>query len=90
MGEAKCTEADGRLRDEFRRDWHSRCDCDWSLMSGNVETFDDRMEAAGFIRLVPVTRRALEQPFAAELGIEKGGTMWELTAKGRKVLEPSP
>lgn len=48
--------------------------------------FIERMEAAGFAELVPVTKEALEEPFAAELGIEPGGMMWQLTQLGCEAL----
>lgn len=44
------------------------------------------MEKAGYAELVPVTPEALDDPFAAERGIEPGGVMWELTVTGRKAV----
>ena len=70
--------------EELRKHWHDFCDCD---PFPTREDFPERMEAAGLIRLRPVTRRDVaEDPFAAERGIELGGSLWELTAKGRKAM----
>ncbi|MGE0290639.1 MAG: hypothetical protein AB7I42_25160 [Bradyrhizobium sp.] len=63
--------------------WHSFCDAD---PFPDSDTFAERMEAAGLIELVPVTTEALEEAFAAERGIEPGGSMWSLTAAGRATL----
>ena len=51
------------------------------------DTFAERMAASGYARLRQVTRCDLNEPFAAELGIEKGGHVWVLTSKGREALE---
>lgn len=77
---AKC----GRL---LREHWASFCDAD--PFPGSY-TFADRMEAAGFIELVPVTKEALEDAFATERGIEKGGMMYRLTDAGRAALSATP
>lgn len=53
------------------------------------DVFADRMEAAGFIELVPVAKDALEDAFAAERGIEKGGMMYRLTDAGRAAFTAS-
>jgi hypothetical protein len=83
------SEAEWQLRAELRSDWEHFCQCDWHLMQGDTATFDQRMEAAGFIDLVPVTDSALEMPFASELGIEKGGMMWQLTPLGSSIVKTS-
>ncbi|MDE2447301.1 MAG: hypothetical protein KGO94_14085 [Alphaproteobacteria bacterium] len=67
----------------FRR-WNSFCNADNFV---GRETFTDRMEKAGLIELVPVDDDALEESFAAERGIEKGGMMWKLTAAGSAAYE---
>lgn len=75
----------------LREYWASFCDAD--PFPGS-DMFADRMEAAGLIELVPVTKEALEDNFAAERGIEPGGMMYRLTDVGRAaytdVANPSP
>lgn len=88
MSERRFTEAEWRARDDLRKNWHTFCDCD--AFEGR-DTFPERMEAAGFIRTRAVTKRDVaDDYFAAERGIELGGMLWELTAKGRKVLSQEP
>lgn len=79
--EPKYTETEWKLISELRRDWDAFCDAD------PVEAdFAERMEAAGYCELVPVDEAALQDPFAAERGIERGGTMWVLTSAGRALI----
>ncbi len=70
----------------LRQHWASFCDAD--PFPGS-DVFADRMEAAGLIELVTVTKDALEDAFAAERGIEKGGMMYRLTDAGRAALGSS-
>lgn len=86
MSEKKYTESEWRTIEDLRKNWHSFCDCD---VFDGCSDFIERMEIAGFVCLRKVTRRDLETPFASELGIEKGGNVWRLTASGRKALEGS-
>ncbi|MBP2459621.1 MULTISPECIES: hypothetical protein [unclassified Rhizobium] len=72
-----------RRAELLRQHWSSFCDAD--AFPGS-DIFADRMEAAGFIELVPVTKEALENHFAAERGIELGGMMYSLTDAGRAAL----
>lgn len=83
-GVGKMTEAEWRDVEDLRKHWGDFCQCD--PFDGS-DTFADRMEASGFINLVPVTAEALESAFASELGIERGGTMWQLTDAGRAALK---
>lgn len=76
-----------KAKADLKANWHTFCDAD--PFDGR-DTFPERMEDAGLIRCVPVSRAALAESFAAERGIEKGGMMWELTAKGRRALTPDP
>lgn len=85
MAEKRYTESEWRTIDDLRKNWGKFCDCD--PFDGSAD-FAERMEAAGFIRLRRVTRDDLEQAFASELGIERGGSVWDLTAKGRKIYSP--
>ena len=57
--------------------WADFCDCD-----PTPDGFQDRMEAAGLIYLDAVNDDDLDDPFAEELGIVAGGSVWRLTAKG--------
>jgi hypothetical protein len=63
--------------EELRCYWNAFCDADQY-----PEGFEDRMEAAGFAEVTPVTDDDLHQSFAAERGIERGGMMWCLTDAG--------
>ena len=75
--------ASADIRD-LKDHWHSFCDAD--PFEGG-DTFAERMEARGLIELVAVTQEALEDGFAAERGIEPGGSMWQLTEAGRASLQ---
>lgn len=77
----KLTEAEWRLREEFRRDWASFCDCD-----PVAEDFPERMEAAGFIELGSADELP-EDPFVWEkYGDDPPTTVWLLTPAGRSLL----
>lgn len=65
------------LEVELRAYWAAFCDCD-----PTPDDFQDRMEAAGLIVLDAVNDDDLDNPFASELGIEPGGTVWRLTDRG--------
>lgn len=66
---------------ELRAYWCAFCDCD-----PRPDEFEDRMEAAGLIALGAVTEDDLDDAFAAERGIEPGGSVWRLTKAGRAAL----
>jgi hypothetical protein len=68
---------------DLRLNWNAFCDCDH--FDGR-ETFTDRMEAAGLIELAPVDDEALEDAFAQERGIVRGGYMWRLSTAGRAAM----
>jgi hypothetical protein len=84
MGDITMTEAEWRDLDDLRKHWRDFCDCDFFE---GYDTFPDRMEERGYITLRSVTRRDLDESFAAERGIVKGGTIWVLTEKGRAAME---
>lgn len=85
----RMTEEQWRTVDELRRYWGAICDCD--IVPIDTDEFKDRAERLGFIRWRIATKRDVaDNIFAAELGIEVGGGLWELTAKGRKALEERP
>ncbi len=67
----------------LRKHYNTWCDCD---PFEGADTFQERMEARGYIKMRRATRADLEDPFAYERGIEPGGNVWDLTAKGRKAL----
>lgn len=67
---------------KLRALWHVFCDAD-----PVPPEFVDEMEAAGFATLRPVTKDDLEESFAAERGIEAGGSVWVLTAAGQLLLD---
>lgn len=83
MTEKKRTEAEWRDLEALRKNWGAFCDAD---PFEGADTFIERMEGRGYIRLRKVTKADLSESFAAERGIEKGGNLWELTKKGRAAL----
>src|ERR1700754_1467408 len=87
MGEKRYTEAQWLAIMDLPEHWHACCDCD---PFDGADTFHERMEAAGFIRMRPVTKRDLEEEsFPEERGINWGGWLWELTRKGHRALVAS-
>lgn len=78
------TEAEWRALDDLRKYWDKFTEAD---AFPGADTFAERMEAAGFAHLRPVTKADLEESFAAERGIEKGGNLWELTKKGYAAID---
>lgn len=81
----RMTEDEWRDLDDLRKHWHAFCDAD--PFDGG-DTFIERMDARGYARLRPVKKSDLaDDPFAAERGIEPGGMLWELTAKGHRALD---
>lgn len=63
----------------FRQHWNAFSDADHADCPID---FLDNAEEAGLIELVPVDADALDDPFAWERGIERGGMMFQLTAAG--------
>lgn len=85
MREPRYTEAEWRTIDDLRRYWNEMCDCD--VIAIDTDDFKDRLEKMGLMRWRTATRRDVEAtPFAAELGIEAGRPLCELTSKGRKLM----
>lgn len=79
---------EGRVKltpDEFRQHWPAFCDCD----AIPIEDFGDKAEDAGFIYTRAVKKADLDRSFAAELGIEPGGLIYDLTPAGLRALELS-
>lgn len=86
MEEPRYTEAEWRTIDDMRRYWNAICDCD--VVPIDTDDLKERMEAIGLVRWRKATKRDVQDiHFAADLGIEVGGMIWELTAKGRKLME---
>ena len=82
MGE-RMTEAQVRAGEMLRQHWDAFCDGD----RGNIPAdFEDTVEAAGLIEMRAVTEDDLDDPFAAERGIEAGGSVWCLTPAGLAYL----
>jgi hypothetical protein len=73
-----------RAAEDLRAHWHDFCDCDYF---DGIDTFPERMEAAGLIHARTVTKRDIQDDaFAAERGIEIDGLLWELTEAGAAAL----
>lgn len=66
----------------LREHWDAFCEAD-----AVPEDFVERMGKAGFISIRGVRKSDLEEPFAAERGIAKGGHLWELTRKGQRIYD---
>ena len=81
MRKRKLTKKQWQACDDLRKYWSAFCDAD-----PTPDNFIDRMETAGFVRLRKVCRSDLDEAFAAERGVEKGGLLWELTKSGRASL----
>lgn len=80
------TEEEWRARDDLRKYWGAFCDAD--IIPIERDDFTDRLEKFDLVTWRKVTKRDVDAtPFAYELGLEVGGMCWDLTAKGRKVLE---
>lgn len=72
---------------DLTQNWDAFCDADPLPYPAGDDTdaeFPQRLEAGGYVELVPADREALEDPFAAERGIEPGGQMWRLTDHGKQ------
>lgn len=68
------------LHEDLTVNWDAFCDAD--PLPHPREYFPDSLDAAGYAELVPVDDDALDDPFAAERGIEPGGMMWRLRPIG--------
>lgn len=81
----RMTEEYWRTVNDLRMYWGAICDCD--LVPIDTDEFKDRAERLGLLRWRKATQRDVDAiAFAAELGIEVGGMLWELTAKGAREL----
>lgn len=79
------TEDEWRTIDDMRRYWNAMCYCD--VVPIDTDDLKERMEAMGLLRWRTATRRDVEQtPFASELGIEVGRSLYELTKKGHRLM----
>lgn len=80
------TEGEWRARDDLRKYWGAFCDAD--IIPIGRDDFTERLEKFGLVTWRAVTKRDVEAtPFAGELGLEIGGMCYDLTAKGRQVLQ---
>lgn len=76
--------AEWRAQEDLRKHWGAFCDAD--PFEGS-DGFAERMEAAGYAHLRAVTKDDLQESFASERGIERGGNLWELTTKGHAAMD---
>jgi hypothetical protein len=83
--EERLTEPEWQDRHDLRQHWADFCNADY-----HDDGFIERMEAAGLAHLRNVVVDDLDEPFAAERGIEPGGMLWELTSLGHAVLARAP
>jgi hypothetical protein len=70
---------DAFTEDRFADIWTAFCDGEKHLVP---EGFEEQAEKLGLIHFRKVTKSDLQESFAAERGIEKGGSVWELTPIG--------
>lgn len=79
----------GRLtkaqRDDLTINWDRFCDADRADIRTQDADYPSELEAAGFVILDEVSADDLETPFAWELGIEPGGSVYRLTSLGLAV-----
>lgn len=84
-GEWVAVPADKTLAAEWlRQHWNTFCDCDPIPMGR--DRFLKELEDAGLVELREVVDEDLDEAFAFERGIEKGGNIWVLTASGRALI----
>lgn len=69
--------------DDLAKNWFDFCNSD--AFEG-CDTFGERMQDAGLLYVDNVDDSDLETPFASELGIVPGGTVYRLTDEGQRVL----
>ncbi len=72
-------------RADLTINWDHFCEADYALMASEDENYPDALEADGFVYLDAVNPDDLETPFAWELGIEPGGSVYRLTPLGLAV-----
>jgi hypothetical protein len=72
--------------EDFAAEWDRFTDCEPT----KDPYFLEKAEKEGLAELVPVTKCALQDPFAYERGIEKGGMMWQLTPSGLTAYRSVP
>lgn len=87
---AKGLSESAQLHRDLTVNWDAFCEADPLPDWRDQESFPERLEAAGYAEIVAVDRDALESAFAAERGIYRGGSMWQLTPLGlavRTILE---
>lgn len=67
--------------------WDHFCEADYCLMQSEDESYPDDLESAGFVYLDAVDADDLETPFADELGIVEGGSVYRFTPLGLAVRD---
>ncbi len=79
------SEREWQARHWLREHWNAFCDAD--IIPVDRDEFTERLEEFDLIHFRKVRKVDLDISFAAERGIEMGGYLWELSSKGRSVLE---
>lgn len=72
-------------RADLTANWDHFCDADYTLMKTDDPEYPANLEAAGYVILDAVSDDDLETPFAWELGIEAGGSVYRLTSLGMEL-----
>lgn len=72
---------------DLTSNWDHFCQADYSLMTSDDENYPDALEESGFVCLDGVNADDLETPFADELGIVEGGSVYRLTPLGLQVRQ---
>ncbi len=76
--------------ENFASAWNAFCDCDYHDIGVSYDDFVGFGESNGFFKLRAVEPDDLDDSFAYERGIEEGGSVWELTDKGRDLFRQYP
>jgi len=71
--------SDPFVEDRFGEIWMAFCDGDKHLVPIG---FEEDAERLGLIQIRKVKKADLEKSFASEVGLKKGGWLWELTPTG--------
>ena len=73
--------------ENFARAWNAFCDADYHDIGIPYDDFVGHGESNGLFELRAVEPDDLDDAFAYERGIEIGGSIWELTEKGRELFK---
>lgn len=78
--------ADPFAPENFALAWNAFCDADYGDIGVPYDDFVGHGEAEGLFALRAVEPDDLDDAFAYERGIQAGGSLWELTDKGRDLF----